>query len=61
MPAIATKNSVGTGHGAFPARPRIEGEPLLKINGIDVLVDGNLYAHTSCTAARSFQRAPGLR
>ncbi|EEW6789594.1 alanine racemase [Escherichia coli] len=47
MSAIATKNSIGTGHGGFPARPPIEGEPLLKINGIDVLVDGNQYAQHS--------------
>ncbi|HCZ5289096.1 TPA: alanine racemase [Salmonella enterica subsp. enterica serovar Saintpaul str. CFSAN004154] len=47
MSAIATKNSVGTGHGGFPARPPIEGEPLLKINGIDALVDGNQYAQHS--------------
>ncbi|MCL8356413.1 PAAR domain-containing protein [Enterobacter hormaechei] len=47
MSAIATKNSIGTGHGGFPARPPIEGESLLKINGIDVLVDGNQYAQHS--------------
>ncbi|EKY1962270.1 alanine racemase [Cronobacter sakazakii] len=47
MPAIATKNSVGTGHGGFPARPPIEGEPLLKINGIESLVDGSQYAQHS--------------
>lgn len=47
MPNIATLNSICSGHGGFPARPPVEGEPLLLIQGIAVLVDANQYAtHT---------------
>lgn len=47
MSAIATKNSICSGHGWFPSRPPVESESLLKINGIDVLVDANQYAQHS--------------
>jgi uncharacterized Zn-binding protein involved in type VI secretion len=47
MSSVATKNSICSGHGGYPARPPVESEPLLKINGIDVLVDGNQYAQHS--------------
>ncbi|EEJ3489209.1 alanine racemase [Salmonella enterica subsp. arizonae serovar 56:z4,z23:-] len=47
MSAIATKNSICSGHGGFPSRPPVESESLLKINGIDVLVDANQYAQHS--------------
>ncbi|WP_000441297.1 PAAR domain-containing protein, partial [Escherichia coli] len=31
----------------FPSRPPVESEPLLKVNGVEVLVDGKQYAqHT---------------
>lgn len=43
MPAVGTKNSICSGHGGFPPRPSAEGEPLMKINGIPVLVDGNVF------------------
>ena len=29
MPAIAIKGSLGSGHGSFPPRPSVTGEPLL--------------------------------
>lgn len=47
MSAIATKNSICSGHVGFPSRPPVESESLLKINGIDVLVDANQYAQHS--------------
>lgn len=47
MSAIATKNSICSGHGGFPSRPPVESESLLKINGIDVLVNANQYAQHS--------------
>ena len=35
------------GHGGFPSWPPVESEPLLKVNGVEVLVDGKQYAqHT---------------
>lgn len=44
MASIATKNSICSGHGDFPARPPVEAESLMTVNGIPVLVDGKQYA-----------------
>lgn len=47
MASIATKDSICSGHGGFPSGPPVESEPLLKVNGVEVLVDGKQYAqHT---------------
>lgn len=47
MSQIATLNSMGSGHGGFPANPPITSEPLMTVDGISVLVDGTLFApHT---------------
>lgn len=47
MAAIAIKSSVCSGHGNFPARPPVQSESLLTVNGVPVLVDGDLFAaHT---------------
>ncbi|OKP01553.1 PAAR domain-containing protein [Xenorhabdus eapokensis] len=43
MSAVGIQGSVCSGHGGFPPRPSAEGEPLLKVNGIPVLVAGNLF------------------
>ncbi|MCZ4061268.1 alanine racemase [Pantoea sp. LMR881] len=48
MPIIAIKGSVCSGHGDFPPRSDVDGESLLTINGIPVMVDGNAFAeHTN--------------
>lgn len=47
MPAIGVKGALCSGHGGFPPRPDIDGDPLVKINGIPVLVDGNAFAEHS--------------
>ena len=47
MTAIATLNSVCSGHDGFPPRPAVSGEPKFKVNGIPALVDGSPFAsHT---------------
>lgn len=43
MPSIATKNSVCSGHGGFSSRPPAEAVEFVTVNGIPVLVDGNVY------------------
>ncbi|PHM51579.1 PAAR domain-containing protein [Xenorhabdus hominickii] len=43
MSAVGTKNSICSGHGGFPPRPASEGEGLVNVNGIPVLVDGNVF------------------
>lgn len=47
MAMIAIQGSICSGHGDFPPRPDVDGEPLLLINGVPVMVDGNAFAeHT---------------
>ena len=47
MAMISKQASISSGHGAFPPRPDVDGEPLLMINGVPVMVDGNAFAeHT---------------
>lgn len=43
MPAIATLGSMGSGHGSFPPRPSVMGEPLMTINGKPVQVQGDVF------------------
>lgn len=47
MAMIAIQGSVCSGHGNFPPRADIEGEPLLRINGVPVMVDGCAFAEHS--------------
>lgn len=47
MPAIATLNSVCSGHDGFPSRPAVSGESNFKVNGIPVLVDSSPFASHS--------------
>ncbi|HFU2857316.1 TPA: PAAR domain-containing protein [Enterobacter cloacae] len=52
MPAIAIQGSLGSGHGSFPPRPSVMGDPLLTIAGTPVQVDGDVFpnhtdGHTS--------------
>ncbi|MEG5932559.1 PAAR domain-containing protein [Enterobacter hormaechei] len=47
MPAIAVKGSVGSGHGSFPPRASVMGDPLVTINGVPVQVQGDVFpTHT---------------
>lgn len=47
MAQIAIKGSVGSGHGKFPPRASVTGEPLMTINGVPVQVQGDVFpAHT---------------
>ena len=47
MSMIAIQGSVCSGHGDFPPREDVDGEPLLKINGVPVMVDGCAFAEHS--------------
>jgi len=56
MSAVATLNSLCSGHGGFPSRPPVESDPLITVNGIKVLVDGNQYpAHSDGNSAHPGQ------
>lgn len=43
MPAVAILGSMGSGHGSFSPRPSIEGDPLVTINGVPVMVNSNAF------------------
>lgn len=43
MAAVGIKGSLCSGHGKFPPRPSVEGEPLMTVNGIPVMTEGALY------------------
>lgn len=56
MASIATKVSICSGHDGFPARPPADAEPLLTINGIEVLVEGKQYlVHSDGDSAHAGQ------
>ena len=40
MPAIATEESLCSGHDGFPPRQAIEGQPLFVVNGVPVHCEG---------------------
>ncbi|WP_308065132.1 PAAR domain-containing protein [Escherichia coli] len=44
MPFIGIQGSLCSGHGGFPPRPALSGAPLVTINGIPALVNGNPFA-----------------
>ena len=47
MAAISIKGAICSGHGSFPPRPCVEGDPLVTINGVPVMVDGSVFSeHT---------------
>lgn len=43
MPGVAILGSMGSGHDGFVPRASIEGEPLFTVNGIPVMVNGNMF------------------
>lgn len=43
MANIAIKGSMGSGHGDFPPRASVMGEPLMKVNGVPVQVQGDIF------------------
>lgn len=47
MVMIAIQGSVCSGHGNFPSRSDVEGDPLLMVNGTPVMVDGSAFAEHS--------------
>ncbi|WP_370554244.1 PAAR domain-containing protein [Edwardsiella tarda] len=44
MAAIATENSVCSGHDGFSPRPAVSGVSQFKVAGVPVLVDGSPFA-----------------
>ena len=47
MAQVAIKGSVCSGHGGFPPRPDVDGDALVTINGVPVMVNGSAFAeHT---------------
>ncbi|HEY3591737.1 MAG TPA: PAAR domain-containing protein [Buttiauxella sp.] len=44
MSAIAIASSICSGHGGFPPRPAVTNEPFMTVNGLPVLVAGNMFA-----------------
>lgn len=47
MSIIGIKGSLCSGHDNFPPRSDVDGDPLMTINGVPVLVDGNAFAEHS--------------
>lgn len=48
MPAVAFLGSIGSGHGCFPPRPSVSGDPTFRINGIPVHRAGDAWGPHSC-------------
>jgi len=48
MPDVTLKGHLCTGHGCWPARPSIEGEPRFTVGGIPVHLQGQAWADHCC-------------
>lgn len=48
MPPVTLLGHVCTGHGCWPPRPSVEGEPAFRINGIPVHCQGHAWAAHTC-------------
>ncbi|RYM67334.1 alanine racemase [Serratia liquefaciens] len=54
MANISVKGAVCSGHEGFPPRPCVDGDPLVTINGIPVMVDGSAFSeHTDGNTVHS--------
>ncbi|WP_041796052.1 PAAR domain-containing protein [Pararhodospirillum photometricum] len=50
MPPVTLLGHVCTGHGCWPPRPSVEGEPRFTVGGIPVHLQGHAWASHTCKA-----------
>lgn len=48
MPLVTLKGMICTGHGCWPPRPSVQGEPRFRVNGIEVHLQTHAWASHTC-------------
>lgn len=48
MPSVTLKGHQCTGHGCWPPRPSVQGEPRFTVRGIPVHLQGHAWAAHTC-------------